>query len=113
MKIYLLIFISIVILSGCGVKKEKDFTSEYKKMEEDFIKAAETFVGDNPSLLPANNEIYSISLTNLYSSNHLKKLIDPKTKKDCNKEDSYIHVKKVNDNVTYTVYLECGDYTTK
>ncbi len=113
MKKYLLIFISIMVLVGCGKREEKNYDADYQKLEDTFLKAGEAFINnDNVSLVPTDGTIYSIRLENLYNGDYLEKLIDPKTKEECNKENSFIHVQKINDTITYTVNLVCGDYST-
>ena len=112
----IIICLGLIILTGCFNKEsnQKDYTNDYKQMEKEFLTAGKTFMNNNENLIPKNNEVYSIKLDNLYLSDFLKsKLIDPKTKNECDKENSYIHVTNSNDKITYKVFLMCDSYQTK
>lgn len=104
------------MLTGCFNKTEtkKDYTNDYKNLEKSFLDAGKKFIDNNKNLIPSNSDVYSIKLNNLYLGEFLKnKLIDPETKKECDKEYSYIHVKNANNKTTYSVFLMCGNYQTK
>jgi len=114
MRKILVIFVVAIMLVGCG-RNNIDYTEEYKKLEDELLSAAKHFVEVNDGkYISLTEEPYSIGLTNLYNGNYItKKLIDPKTKSECDKEKSYVHVKLEDGEPVYTVHLECGDYVTK
>lgn len=110
-KIYLILAI-VLILVGCG--KKANYTKDYKNLETKFLAAGKAFVENNKNLIPTDDSIYPIRLEQLYTGKYLtSKLVDPESKKECDKQNSYIHVKKVNDDFTYTLYLKCDNYETK
>ncbi len=110
----LLVIISIFLLAGCGGKSDAEYLKEYNAIEKDMVKASKVFMQNNPKLVPTGKNIYSIKLDNLYIGNYItNKFKDPKTDKECSKDNSYVHVKTADGKLTYTAYLECGDYKTK
>jgi hypothetical protein len=112
MKKLCLVLVIIFILVGCGVKT--DYTKDYQNLEAKFLTAGKAFVANNKNLVPTDDNIYSIKLEQLYTGKYLgDKLIDPKSKKECDKQNSYIRVKRVNEDFDFTLYLKCDNYETK
>jgi hypothetical protein len=116
MKKMILLSVGLILLTGCFNKEvvKKDYSADYKNIEKNMLAASKKFMNTNKNLIPTDNQLYSIKLDSLYVGEFLKdKLIDPELKTDCDKDNSYIHVKNNNGNITYTVFLMCGNYQTK
>ncbi|MGI6324959.1 MAG: hypothetical protein ACOXZS_03340 [Bacilli bacterium] len=113
MKKILIILLFVIILVGC--RKEKDYGPEYKALEDSMLEAAKRFAEINAASMPkTEGEVYSIGLSNLYNGDFItNKLKDPKTNKDCDIENSFVHTKLQDGQIVYTVHLVCGDYSTK
>ena len=77
-----------------------------EKMLED---AARRYYEINPSQLPTGERIKTITLGTLYHGAFLKKdLFIPYTHKTCSVDNSWVKVRRENNEFKYYVYLECG-----
>ncbi|MDD4036052.1 MAG: hypothetical protein PHS45_01855 [Bacilli bacterium] len=105
----------VCLLTGCGKKKEVDYTKDYEGLETKFLELTKKFInlkGNENQIPKEEGDISSISLRILYNGNVAKeKFIDPATNKECD-DESFVHIKMENGDLVYTVRLTCGNYTT-
>ena len=81
------------------------FHQNEKKMEE----AAKRYFELNPSELPTGERMKSVSLRTLYQKSFLKEdLKMPHTGKRCSVENSWVKVKRTENDYEYYTYLKCG-----
>lgn len=92
----LLLFLCVVIISGCGAsKQEKDF----KKYALDYYQNY---------MQKIDMDVYQVTISMLKNSNRLKKTdYDLNRIEDCDK-DSYVNITVKNDKVNYEVKLKCN-----
>lgn len=92
------------------IKKSTD--TAYKTIEETMKTAAEDY-------LLKGNDIGKISVKKLVDEKFMPTPVDPKTKKNCDSQNSYVEIKKekvdgtINENYTYKVCLICDNYKSK
>ena len=81
----------------------------FHKNERMLVDAAKRYYEINPSQLPTGERIKTISLGDLYHGSYLKDdLFIPYTHKTCSVDNSWVKVRKENEQYKYYVYLECG-----
>lgn len=107
-KIKLLITIAIVIafVWYLIISPMITFHNNEKKLED----AARRYFELNSGELPTGQRVKTVTLNTLYHKSFLKDdLFIPHTKKTCSVDNSWVKVKKGNNNdYKYYVYLECG-----
>lgn len=87
-------------------------SSNYSKLENQLIKAAEKYYKDNKSELPDNGEETAVTIDNLVSGEYIKP-IEKYVKKGVSCSGN-VTVLNNNKKYTYIPYLDCGDkYSTK
>ena len=71
--------------------------------------AARRYFELNPTLLPTGERIKKVSLETLYHGSYIKDdVFIPYTHKTCSIDNSWVKVRRENDQFKYYVYLECG-----
>lgn len=81
----------------------------FRNNEKVLENAARRYFELNSNQLPTGDRIKTVTLKTLYHKSFLEKdLYIPNTKKPCSIEDSWVKVKKVNNEYKYYVYLDCG-----
>lgn len=72
-------------------------------------KAARRYFELNSDKLPTGERIKTLTLEELYNDSYMEKdLYSPYTKKTCSITNSWVKVKRENNNYQYYVYLDCG-----
>ncbi len=105
----------LATLAYMGVSKyfNKALDTTYKNFEENIKTAATNYLLDNSNYIPKKNGSLVIDASKLICDGYLDDLEDPKNEsKTCN-IDSYVIVKRDNDNnldMTYQACLKCSDY---
>ncbi len=80
--------------------------------ERTLEEAARRYFELNQNELPTGERVKTLSLNTLYHKSFLKKdLFIPLTKKTCSVDNSWVKVRKENNEYKYYVYLECGMLT--
>lgn len=81
----------------------------FKNNESKFSDAARRYYELNPDKLPTGERVATLSLNTLYKQSYLKEdFYAPHSKTICSVEDSWVKVRKVNNEYKYYVYLQCG-----
>ena len=81
------------------------FKSNEKKLED----AAKRYYELNSNLLPTGERVGTVTLSTLYKKSFIDKdLFIPLTKKTCSVTNSWVKVRKENNEYKYYTYLECG-----
>ena len=74
--------------------------------------AAQSYLKNNNAQQPkVSGQTRTIKLNTLYSSKYIDKVVDYK-KETCNGAESYVKAIKYEDEIYYTAYLKCPNYTT-
>lgn len=82
---------------------------EFHRNEEIVEKAARRYFELNSRQLPTGERIKTLSLKDIYHGKFLEKdIYAPFSKKTCSLEDSWVKVKRVNNEYEYYTYLDCG-----
>lgn len=81
----------------------------FKHGEKTMEDAAKRYFELNSSELPTGNRIKTVSLQTLYTKSFIKEdIYIPYTKEACSVTNSWVKVKKENNEYKYYTYLECG-----
>jgi len=81
----------------------------FRDNEKVVEKAAKRYFELNSDKLPTGERIKTLTLEELYSQSYMEKdLYSPYTKKTCSITNSWVKVKKENNDYQYYVYLDCG-----
>ena len=103
-------FIIVIVLVVCFVwflilSPMITFHNNEKVLEN----AARRYFELNPTLLPTGERIKKVSLETLYHGAYLKNdVFIPYTHKTCSVDNSWVKVRRENNDFKYYVYLECG-----
>lgn len=80
--------------------------------EKALEKAARRYFELNPNMLPTGERVRTLSLKVLYDQSFIENdLFIPYTKKICSVEESWVKVRRENNDYKYYVYLKCGVLT--
>lgn len=81
----------------------------FKKNEKTMLNAAKRYFEINSNELPTGNRVKTLSLKTLYYKSFIKEDLKlPNSSKTCSVSDSWVKVKKVDNEYKYYVYLKCG-----
>ncbi len=81
----------------------------FKKNEKTMLNAAKRYFEINSNELPTGNRVKTLSLKTLYYKSFIKEDLKlPNSSKTCSISDSWVKVKKVDNEYKYYVYLKCG-----
>ena len=80
----------------------------FNKNENKLKEAAKHYFEINYRELPENNEIKTLSLSELSKQKYIDDLFVPYTKNVCSVNDSWVKVRKEGDSYKYYTYLKCG-----
>ena len=84
----------------------------FHKNEKEVENAAKRYFDLYSNELPVGERVKTISLETLYSKSFMERdIFIPYTKKTCSITNSWVKVKKVNNEFKYYTYLECGVLT--
>ena len=103
-----IIFIIVVVLIALFFLFIKPYIN-FKQIESKVLDAGKRYYEINSSQLPTGNKIKTVDLKDLY----LKDFIDSDLKveitdRKCSLDDSWVKVKKENNEYNYYIYLKCG-----
>ena len=103
------LLITVVIIVGflwfLVISPMITFHSNEKKLEE----AAKRYFELNSNQLPTGQRVKTVTLATLYHKSFIKgDIYIPHTTKTCSIENSWVKVKKENNDYKYYTYLECG-----
>lgn len=105
----ILAIISITAVQGIIAKAKERY---YKSQEENMVMAAQSYLKNNRTQQPkVSGQTRTIKLDTLYSSKYIDKVVDYK-KETCDGAESYVKAFKYEDDIYYTAYLKCPNYTT-
>lgn len=105
----ILAIISITAVQGIIAKAKERY---YKSQEENMVMAAQSYLKNNNTQQPkVSGQTRTIKLNTLYSSKYIDKVVDYK-KETCDGAESYVKAFKYEDDIYYTAYLKCPNYTT-
>ena len=106
-KIKLVVTLTIVVLFIWFLVISPMIT--FHNNEKTFEKAAERYFQLNEDKLPTGENIYTLSLNELYKGSYLKDdLRIPYSNKVCSIEKSWVKVRRENGKYRYYTYLDCG-----
>lgn len=109
-KLLVVIVIAGVFLWYLVISPMITFKQNETKLEE----AARRYYELNPDKLPTGERVQTLSLSTLYKQSYLKEdFYAPHSNQICSIEDSWVKVRKVNNEYKYYVYLQCGLITSK
>ncbi len=81
----------------------------FRKYEKQMTEAAEKYFVIKPGELPTGERIKTLTLQDLFFGSYIKEdLYIPYTKEPCSLKDSWVKVRKENDEYKYYTYLKCG-----
>ena len=81
----------------------------FHKNEQILTDAAKRYFELNSNLLPTGERVKTVKLNTLYHQSYIKKdLYIPYTHKTCSVENSWVKVRRENNEYRYYTYLECG-----
>ena len=81
----------------------------FKGYEKQMKEAAERYFVIKPGELPTGERIKTITLQDLFFGSYIKEdFYIPYTKEPCSLKDSWVKVRKENEEYKYYVYLKCG-----
>ena len=81
----------------------------FRSNEKAILDAAKRYYELNPRELPTGERIGTVGLDTLYHKGFLEKdIYIPYTKKSCSISNSWVKVRRENEDYKYYVYLECG-----
>ena len=87
---------------------------KFKKNERTLENAAKRYYEINTGQLPTGKKIKTVQLQTLYDKNFISDdLRSSYTKKVCDIRNSWVKVKKENNNYKYYTYLKCGIFSSK
>ena len=108
---YKLLFIIVLIFVGVLVFVPLIM---FNRNEKKLLSAAKHYFEINANELPAGEKIRTIYLNELYKKSFIKEdLFIPLTNKLCSLENSWVKVKKENNEYRYYTYLKCGIFSSK
>lgn len=106
-KIKLVVTLAIVVLFIWFLVMSPMIT--FHNNEKTFEKAAERYFQLNEDKLPTGENMYTLSLNELYKGSYIKDdLRIPYSNKVCSIEKSWVKVRKENGKYRYYTYLDCG-----
>ena len=86
----------------------------FRKNEESLENAARRYFEINKDKLPTGERVKTISLKELYNDAYLKEdFYAPYSKKSCSITNSWVKVRRENNDYKYYVYLDCGILNSK
>lgn len=86
----------------------------FHKNEESLENAAKRYFEINKEQLPTGERIKTITLKELYNDSYLKEdFYSPYSKKSCSITNSWVKVRRENNEFKYYVYLDCGILNSK
>lgn len=104
----ILAIISVSAVQGT-ITKAKD--RYYKSQEENFVMATQSYLQNNKKKQPKMiGQALTVYLKDLKSNKYIDSIVDYK-KEECDR-DSYVQVFKYEDDIYYTPYIACPNYTT-
>ena len=105
----ILAIISVAAVQGIIAKAKERY---YKSQEENFVMATQSYLNSNKTKQPkVSGQTVKVYLKDLRNAKYIDKIVDYK-KEPCNIDNSYVQVFKYEDNVYYTPYITCPNYTT-
>ena len=86
----------------------------FHKNEESLENAAKRYFEINKEQLPTGERVKTITLNELYNDSYLKEdFYSPYSKKSCSITNSWVKVRRENNEFKYYVYLDCGILNSK
>ena len=105
----ILAIISVAAVQGIIAKAKERY---YKSQEENFVMAAQSYLNNNKKKQPkVSGQTVKVYLKDLRTAKYIDPIVDYK-KEECNANNSYVQVFKYEDDVYYTPYITCPNYTT-
>ncbi|MDO4995751.1 MAG: type II secretion system protein [Bacilli bacterium] len=105
----ILSIISVTAVQGIIAKAKERY---YKSQEESMVMAAQSFLKNNQKQQPkVSGQTKTIKLETLLSNKYIDKVVDYK-KETCSGAESYVKAFKYENEIYYTAYLKCPNYTT-
>ena len=104
-RIIVVLVVVIFLVWFFGIQPFLQFRSNEARMEN----AARRYFELNPNELPTGERVKTISLNTLYHQSYIEgDIYIPHTKKVCSITDSWVKVRKENNQYKYYTYLKCG-----
>ena len=104
-----LAIISVSAVQGIIAKAKERY---YKSQEDSFVMAAQSYLNNNKKKQPkVSGQTVKVYLKDLRDAKYIDSIVDYK-KEECNVNESYVKVFKYEEDIFYTPYITCPNYTT-